>query len=152
MLKDIDKFKFFLIEAKKNTYAGDVNPIASSRPDSIDLQYTEGDLEYIDSYFGSSDFIGEEIVYKSKQAIWGMNYYGKMKVETVPEGFIFFLKEALKKIPLETPYRGPIYYKRDQFKYYCYCEGDITDFLGREIIKLNNKVIYELFFHGGEIK
>ncbi|WP_198543849.1 DUF5680 domain-containing protein [Petroclostridium xylanilyticum] len=66
--------KGFLVRAKRNTYARDGVLSASSRPNSKDLHYGEGDLLYIDSYFGSADFIGEEVVFENQKPIWGMNY------------------------------------------------------------------------------
>jgi len=50
----------FLIKAKKATYAGKGAQTASSRPNSHDLQYSEGQLKYIDTYLGGSKFAGEE--------------------------------------------------------------------------------------------
>lgn len=82
-----DGLRQFLVSAKVNTYAGDGTLSAPSRPNSKDLHYKEGDLLYIDSYFGSADFIGEEVVFENERPIWGMNYYGKMLAPDIPEGF-----------------------------------------------------------------
>lgn len=79
--------KEFLVTAKINTYAGDGVLCASLRLNSKDLHYNEGDLLYIDYYFGSADFIGEEVVFENQKPIWGMNYYGKMLIDEIPSGF-----------------------------------------------------------------
>ena len=41
----------FLVRAKKATFAGNGTKMESSRPNSKDLQYVEGELKYIDSSF-----------------------------------------------------------------------------------------------------
>ena len=58
------RLKDFLIEAKKQTYAnGNVKKVESSRLNSFDYEYTDGAMLYHDTYFGGTDFIGEEVVY-----------------------------------------------------------------------------------------
>jgi len=41
----------FLIKAKKATYAGDGSETKASRPNSHDLEFSEGELYYLDTYF-----------------------------------------------------------------------------------------------------
>ncbi|NRW20875.1 transcriptional regulator with XRE-family HTH domain, partial [Clostridium beijerinckii] len=50
----------FLCRAKKATYAGNGGECKSSRPNSHDLEYVEGNLKYIDTYLGGEKFSGEE--------------------------------------------------------------------------------------------
>jgi hypothetical protein len=142
----------FLIRAKRATYASGAEPDGSSRSASHDLHFEEGDYAYLDTYLGGFKFIGEEAVWKSGKPIWGMNYYGWMVSSTIPEGFSEFLKQALQRVTEASPYRGPEEYKDGNFSYGCGCEGDLTRFSGEEWIELNGKVIYELVFHGGEIR
>jgi len=73
---DLDELNDFIGRAKAATYVGDDKTIESSRDGSHDLLYTERDFSYLDSYFGGSDFIGEEIAYYQKDPVLGMNYYG----------------------------------------------------------------------------
>lgn len=143
--------KGFLVRAKRNTYAGDGALSTSSRPNSKDLHYREGDLLYIDSYFGSYDFIGEEVVFENQKPIWGMNYYGKMLVDEIPSGFITCLKSALKQVTAENPFRGPNLFEKDKFIYKCFWNGDISWFSGNEVIYFNGVEIYRLSFQGGFI-
>lgn len=143
--------KEFLVRAKRNTYAGDGALSAPSRPNSKDLHYCEGDLLYIDTYLGSKDFIGEEAVFENQVPVWGMNYYGKMLVPNIPDGFSHCLKSALKAIPLEYPFRGPVAFEYEGFTYKCSWQGSLSDFIGNEEIYLNGTCIYKLSFHGGYI-
>ena len=146
------EFISFLIRAKQATYASGRAPDASSRPNSHDLHYKEGEYTYIDTYLGGFHFAGEEAVWLQAKVIWGMNYYGKMLVETIPDGFGEFLKEALMHVPADRPYRGPGDFAKGDFIYHCIVEGDMKCFLGEEEILLSGKPVYWLAFHGGEIR
>ena len=54
----------FLIKAKISTYADGIKyKVASTRPNSIDYHYEEDSFIYHDTYFGSKEFYGEEIIY-----------------------------------------------------------------------------------------
>lgn len=141
--------KKFLVEAKLNTYAGGGKPTTSSRKKSVDLPYRNGDYFYLDSYLGSSDFIGEEVVWYIDRPVWGMNYYGKVLIPEIPEGFSDFLKLALSGVEEENPYRGPKFFKQGDFGYKCSVEGGFEDFRGEEYISHRGMKIYKLYFHGG---
>ncbi|WP_020393222.1 DUF5680 domain-containing protein [Kribbella catacumbae] len=60
-----EELEAFIVRAKAASYVGDG-----------DLRFTDGDLEYCDSYFGGADFPGQEVVCLGPTPIWGMNYYG----------------------------------------------------------------------------
>ena len=138
----------FLIRAKKATYAGKGAEAASSRPNSHDLEYSEGDLKYIDTYLGGSEFAGEEAMWKDDIPFWVMNYVGRV----VADGFSGdFLKEALSLVPQNNPYRGPEEYSNGDFTYKCSVTGDFDWFSGCEEILLQNTKVYECLFHGGKI-
>ena len=147
----MEDFIDFLIRAKRETYAASGALAASSRPNSKDLRYAEGPYVYIDTYLGDIDFIGEEAVWKGGQALWGMNYYGWMKVDEIPDGFSKCLKGALLAVPREAPFRGPEAFCSGDFTYRCQWQGDVLRFIGREEILHGDEPIYELVFHGGQI-
>ncbi len=146
------QFVQFLLDAKKNTYAGDGKLSAPSRPASKDLSFQQGDYLYLDTYLGSLDFIGEEAVWHRQQPIWAMNYYGKMMADEVPDGFSHCLKSALLKAPVEAPYRGPAHFQDGRFDYICQWEGNLDQFEGSEQILVDGKEIYRLVFHGGSLR
>jgi len=145
-------FENFLLRAKKNTYASGMPPNASSRPGAHDLVFREHPFLYIDSYLGGFYFIGEEAVWLDNVNIWGMNYYGKMLAAETPAGFNQFLKTALLLVPSEAPFRGPAEIISADFHYLCASTGDLYRFEGREEIHYRGALIYELVFHGGEIR
>lgn len=139
----------FLIKAKKSTYAGKGNETKPSRPNSHDLEYVEGELKYIDTYLGGENFLGEEALWKNDVPFWSMNYAGRVLSEEFSGSF---LKEALRLVSKDNPYRGPIIYQRGQYKYHCVINGDFKWFQGYEEIYFNDNKTYECYFHGGEVK
>lgn len=152
MLPDPQSFVLFLIEAKKSTYAGHGAEAPSSRVASHDLTYVRGDFAYYDTYLGGLDFAGEEAVWVTGEPVWSMNYYGRMLAGEIPEAFGEFLKAALRAVPPEAPFRGPASYDEGDFHYGCTWTGDLSFFSGREVITFGGEEMYELLFHGGQIR
>ena len=143
----------FLIKAKKETYAGKGAETDPSRPNSHDLQYIEGSLKYIDTYLGGAKFAGEEALWKDNVPFWSMNYIGRLlSNDTSVENIMKFLTEALLLVPTEYPYRGPLQYDNGDFSYKCTVNGDFHWFSGIEEIFYKNNKVYELVFHGGDVK
>lgn len=147
----------FLIEAKKSTYAnGTAEKIESSRLDSKDYEYKKDNMLYHDTYFGGTNFIGEEVVYIDNKIYWAMNYYGVTLDENLgEEAMDNALRPALMQVGVSEniiPVRGPREYKNGDFKYTFEVSGDLTNFSGIETIYKNDKKIYELKCNGGLIK
>lgn len=139
----------FLCRAKKLTYAGKGAESASSRPNSHDLQYSENEFKYIDTYLGGEKFAGEEALWINDIPFWSMNYMGRV----INKGFSGdFLKEALLLVPKEHPYRGPFVYQNGDYKYHCIVNGEFEWFNGYEEIFCNDIKVYECLFHGGCIR
>lgn len=54
---------------------------------------------YHDTYFGGTNFIGEEVVYIDNQTYWAMNYYGTTLDESLgEENMDKALRPALMKV------------------------------------------------------
>ncbi len=146
---EFDNYIDFLIEAKKNTYAGDGKiKELSSRPCSKDLEYSKNDYKYIDTYLGGENFIGEEALFYLNKPIWGMNYYGK----ELDKFSIDFLKKAMLTVSKENPFRGKPVFKDGDYTYICEVDGNFEKFSGIEKIYLYDKKVFECSFHGGIIK
>lgn len=146
---EYEKCLDFLVEAKKNTYAGSgTKNEKSMRPCSSDLEYSNGSYKYIDTYLGSENFIGEEAVFYLDKPIWGMNYYGKEHENYSGD----FLKKALMTVTKEYPYRGKPIFKDGDYTYVCSINGDFKHFSGVEKIYYDNKLTFECYFNGGIIK
>ena len=144
----------FLNEANKHTYAADGKKTTSSRLNSNDLEYQKGDLIYHDTYFGAKNFIGEEIIYKNKIPVWGMNYYGFVLDKNYTEKQVYdFLKKALIQECGELiPVRGPRTYKDHDLQYKNMPTGKLDNFSGKEEVLVKNRAIYRCLYHGGLVK
>lgn len=152
----MDKLTNFLIEAKKQTYANSNSKKQnSSRKASYDYEYSNNDMVYHDTYFGGTNFMGEEVVYLKGHPIWGMNYYGVTLDESLTEEAIDnALRPALMQVGTDNtiPVRGPKEFINEEYKYTFNVIGNLDYFEGKEIIYKNNKEIYILICHGGRIK
>jgi len=140
----------FLVRAKKAIFAGDRTKFETSRPNSKDIQYVEGALKYIDTFLGGANFAGEEALWKNDIPFWAMNYIGRLLTEDF--SIYNFLNEALLLVPEEYPYRGPLRYDNGDFSYRCSVNGDFHWFSGIEEIFYKDSKVYELVFHGGDVK
>jgi len=140
--------------AKINTYAS-IGETSEKRLKNggKKFEYMKDDFYYRDIYFGFNPFIGEEVIFYQKKPIWGMNYYGKVISELVtPKEIYSFLKEALKRVPKNKPYRGPADFNNSDFKYTNNNDGTIEKFCGEEKIFYKNRFVYKLNYYGGFIK
>ena len=146
----------FLIEAKKQTYANEnIEKVNSSRLNSKDYEYKKDNMVYHDTYFGGTNFIGEEVVYIDNKIYWGMNYYGvTLDSNLGEEAMDKALRPALMKVGMDNiiPVRGPKEFCNGEYKYIFNVDGDLSYFNGTETIYKNNQKIYELKCSGGFIK
>ena len=147
----------FLIEAKKQTYANEnIEKQKSSRKESHDYEYSSNNMIYHDTYFGGTNFMGEEVVYEENDTpIWGMNYYGVTLDQTLSEEAVDkALRPALMQVGSDEtiPVRGPKEYVNGEYKYSFKVVGDLEYFEGEETIYKSDKKVYVLKCHGGTIK
>lgn len=143
----------FLVKAKRSTYAnGGESEKKILKDKSRELFFEEDDFRYRDRYFGHDPFMGEEIVWEKNKIVWGMNYYGKIILNNISSKKIYeFLKDALKRVTTNMPFRGPKKFQKEEFTYINEVIGDFSNFSGEEIIYYKKKKIYFLQYHGGLI-
>ena len=154
MAVDIDKLEAFIVRAKAATYVGDGEHAAPSRLASQDLRFSVGQWMYHDSYFGGSDFIGEEVVYFDGKPIWAMNYYGRILRDdllTAAEAGQM-IKVSLSHMYSEARFLGGFEYTQNDLTYIDTSEGSPASFHGREFIRRAQDIAYELVYHGGLIR
>lgn len=147
----------FLIEAKKETYANEnVEKVKSTRRGSHDYEYTKDNWTYHDTYFGGTDFQGQEVVYRQDGTpIWGMIYYGKTLDESLnEEAMDKALRPALMQVGQDDviPVRGPKEFENQGYQYTFKVTGDLTSFEGEETIEKEGNKVYTLKCHGGIIR
>lgn len=146
---NLEELKKFIIEARKNTYAGNGPPIDNPRlRGSTQLEHQKGDYFYQDIYFsGEKNFIGQEIVYRDNRPIWGTGYLGETPVKEIED----FLKESLLKLSDECRFGNECEFKKREFLYKDRGEGNLERFSGQEKIFIKDKEIYKLNYYGGLI-
>ena len=149
-----EQLREFIIKAKAATYVGDGKKAKPCRVGSHDLAYQEGAYRYLDSYFGGTDFIGQEVVYYEEQPIWAQNYYGRViepnKITASEAGKI--IKESLSRMYQEGRFLGGFEHSEEGSIYTDQSKGDVRSFTGKEWITRDGIKVYELDYHGGLIK
>jgi hypothetical protein len=151
---DLEKLHAFIVRAKANTYAGNGTPSLSYRPHSHDLQFHEDDFSYMDSYFGGTDFLGQEVVYYESEPVWAMNYYGRIlepELITASEAGKV-IKESLTELYKQKRFLGGFEYTTALGIYTDTNEGAVSSFTGEEWITRASTKVYELVYHGGLVK
>ena len=144
----------FILRAKSATYVGDGRPAEPCRLNSHDLVFERDEFKYHDSYFGGSDFIGEEVVYAHDEPVWGMNYYGSIlkseKISAAEAGMM--IKASLSRMYAAGRFLGGWEHQLEDLIYHDTSEGDLAHFTGYEWIEKGGEKVYELFYHGGFIR
>lgn len=148
------EFQDFLVNAKTHTYASVGDPRERRLPDGKrELTFEEGEWKYVDVYYGSDPFIGEEIVWKDGKIYWGMNYYGKCVSKTLtPKEIYGFVRKGMRQVGIDRPFRGPSEFIEGEWRYTDASTGGIEDFSGHEEIYFKGEKVYDLVYHGGSIK
>jgi hypothetical protein len=145
----------FIVRAKAATYAGDGASSPPTRSGSHDLRYAEGELAYVDSYFGDANFLGQEVVYRRDQPVWAMNYHGYLLhpelIDAAEAGRL--IKLALTALYQEGRFLGGFTFRTDDgWTYVDRNNGEPRRFDGTEhITSPTGTTCYELRYHGGRI-
>ncbi len=149
--------KGFLMEAKRRTYAGqgdDADAAEPLLPCSKQLEWQDGSLLYRDIYFGMRLFTGLETVYDDRRAVWAMSYSGGV-VDGIDDEAVSdtyrFLREALRLVPEDRPFRGPAHHKSGAFTYSAVASGHAARFEGHEEIHDGGRLCYALSYAGGAV-
>ena len=151
MLTDLHSF---IVRAKAATYVGDGEKVTPCRLGSHDLRFVDGEWAYLDSYFGGTDFIGEEVVYFAGKPVWAMNYYGRILREDLITAAQAgqMIKASLARMYREGRFLGGFEHTENDLTYVDTSEGNTVSFHGREFIRRAQELVYELVYHGGLIK
>ncbi len=150
----MSELEVFIVAAKAATYVGNGKVAPSCRTDSHDLTYEDAEWSYRDSYFGGTDFLGQETVWRFGKAVWAMNYYGHIMrpdlIDAERAGRV--IKQALTLLYNEGRFLGRFNCQVDGFDYHDASNGTYLQFHGLESISKENFLAYELRYHGGLVK
>lgn len=145
----------FIGRASKATYASGGGKVESWRKGFDELEYTENDWYYRDSYTGFLRSWGQEVVWLYGKPVWSCLYGGGMsesKLEgTFAEETFRFLQKVLSSGDKETAFqpRGPKLLEDGEWRYECEVGGAIEKFAGRESIRYRGEVVFTHEFFGG---
>lgn len=142
-LKDLANF---IVEANSQTWAADGAEVDPERPGYKELQHIRGDWRLRDSYTGYFRAPGMTTVYYKDMPAWTMAYGGHGQTEgfedRAKETFNF-LRNALKQVSPEMPFRGSELYEEGDKRYtFNLLNGGITDALWKEEIHEGGKLTF----------
>lgn len=143
-----------IVAGKRAAYVGGGAPAAPCRPGAHDLTWAEGPWSYRDSYFGGTDFLGQETVWHAGEPAWAMNYYGFILRPDLIDGARAgaTIKAALGALYEEGRFLGGFSFAGPHGLYVDRSDGDHTRFFGEETISVAGEVAYRLVYHGGLVK
>ncbi|KKB84915.1 XRE family transcriptional regulator [Devosia limi DSM 17137] len=144
----------FIVAAKQGCYVGGGERTVASRTGSHDLVWRDGDWHYRDSYFGGTDFIGQETMWRGDEPVWAMNYYGFIIRPDLMDGTRAgeTIKAALSLMYEEGRFLGGFSWSGPHGRYVDKSDGDVAQFFGREAILCDGIEAYALHYHGGLIR
>ncbi|MBB4570538.1 DUF5680 domain-containing protein [Rhizobium leucaenae] len=153
-MPDLAELNDFIVAAKAETYVGDGERLPSCRSGSHDIGYVSGRWRYLDSYFGGTDFAGQELIWLDDEPVWAMNYFGRIVepdlIDAKAAGMV--IKAALMRLYLdEKRFLGGYEFTHSFGHYVDRSTGGCDHFIGHEVILVNGCKAYELDYRGGLI-
>jgi Domain of unknown function (DUF5680) len=144
----------FIITAKAACYVGSGATATPSRLGAHDLTYSDGPWAYRDSYFGGTDFIGQEVVWHAGAPHWAMNYYGRVLRPDLIDGERAgrVIKSALSGLYRQGRFLGGFEMHVEIYRYTDTNNGSHESFTGTERIKSGDIEGYRLDYHGGIVR
>lgn len=151
----MDALEEFILEAKSHCYIGrGPKNRQSCRLGSHDLSFQQANFSYLDSYFGGTDFMGQETVWRDEIPVWGMNYYGKILKDDLLTAEMAgrIITTSLQALYQQGRFLGGFQQEVEGFHYSDHSEGSYQRFTGFETIRLNTTLLYQFDYHGGMIR
>ncbi len=149
----MEELHSFIVEAKAVAYVGGAVAGASSRRGSHDITHRRGDWSYLDSYYGGTDFLGQETVWWENEPLWAMNYYGRILAPSAIDGTRAgeVIRTALPLMYAEGRFLGGFAHDVGAYRYVDENRGNHRSFVGIERILADEREVYRLDYHGGLI-
>jgi len=153
---NMDQLYAFIQKAGRATYAASgVESVKYDNNGFKELNFTENDYAYKDTYTGFFRSRGSEIVSHKNVPIWVASYGGGMMKEDADLAMQTFsiLKKAFltDEIGFQT-FRGPHLFQQDKWRYTYKQQGDIEEFSGHEEIYFDDKLVFFHHIIGGLVK
>ena len=145
-----------IVTAKASSYVGGARQASQPcRSGAHDVAWSDGPWSYLDSYFGGTDFSGQEVLWHEGEPVWAMSYFGYIihdhLIDAERAGTV--IKSALGTLYREERrFLGGFRHAHAFGTYIDESGGDCTRFSGRETIRVGNVEAYSLLYHGGQIR
>lgn len=147
---DIALLRQFLVDSNSAGYAGGEEKKWIKEPDgSTTIPFEKGQWKSHDNFFGGEPYGGRTVVFFESKPYWIMVYYGWIEEGIEANPIYGVLRNALKQMPADYPYRGPKEYREGEYTYSNTWDGEVDRFAGEEQITQNGKVIYKANYRGG---
>jgi hypothetical protein len=140
----------FILESNRAGYAsGDLKKWTKENDGSTSIFFESGPWFFHDNFFGGEPYGGRTVISYENSSYWMMLYYGWVrKIEEI--GPVFgVIRNALKKMPKEYPFRGPTEFHDSEYIYSNTWSGDVSRFEGKEKINKKEDFIYQASYFGG---
>ncbi len=150
---DTHELNGFIVEAKSQTYVAGAKAQPSNRIGAHDIGYKRGIWRYLDSYFGGTDFAGQEVVWLEEKPVWAMNYFGRIVEPAIIDATVAgtIIRVALSQLYKQGRFLGGMTFNHALGNYIDTSEGDCSHFRGHEFIEVDGRKAYELDYRGGLI-
>ena len=147
----MDGLTTFIVKAKAQTYVGTGASVAPSRPGAHDLVWQQGAWSYRDSYFGGTNFAGQEVVWHDDVPVWAMNYFGAVLRPDLIDGerAAGVIRAALIALYASGRFLGGWRFEHGPYVYVDQSKGDVDAFTGQETIFFKRAAAYRLTYQGG---
>ena len=151
---DVKRLEEVIVAAKRACYVGGGEAATPSRLGAHDLVWSDGPWRYRDSYFGGTDFLGQETVWLEDEPVWAMNYHGFILrpdlIDAQRAGAT--IRAALGALYTEDRFLGGFEWSGPHGHYVDTSEGSVVLFSGHEEIYVDRTIAYGLRYSGGLIK
>lgn len=147
---NVSSLKSFLLDSNKTGYAkGKESAWIKEENGSTTIVFEKGSWKSHDNFFGGEPYGGRMVVFYKDKPVWIMVYYGWVTDQENPDPVYKTLRSALKRMPIDHPFRGPSEYIEEGRKYTNLWEGDVERFSGEEKIRRGVKLLYKANYRGG---
>lgn len=140
----------FILDSNRAGYAvGDLKNWTKENDGSTSITFEKGLWRSHDNFFGGDPYGGRITVFYENMPYWIMLYYGWVsKVDEINTVF-GVLRNALKEMPQEYPFRGPKEFFEMEYLYSNVWNGDVNRFEGKEKIHKKDSFVYQANYFGG---
>ncbi len=148
-MKNSDLQKF-LIDSNSAGYAGgEEKKWIKESNGSTTIPFEKGDWRSNDNFYGGEPYGGRLVAFYKNKPVWIMVYYGWVDEKADTNKVYSILRNALKNMPEEAPFRGPKELIENDMKYENSWNGNIERYFGEEKIFQGDNLLYKANYMGG---